>query len=162
MHRNGNASSFLAFGVVLASSVLSASGAQAETKLCCFNNWRYSGTCVAQIGENQVCGDVLGVLNNPMSAATSYCGGTQLRGGWAAVECGSGGASGTSGGTLSQPDYVTPTKPSYAAPSSKPGAISPDQTSQPRTGVESRAPSFVTPVDPQTAPAATGPSVITL
>lgn len=144
------------------SALMLAASAAAETKMCCFNNWRYSGTCVVQIAGNQICGDVLGVLNNPMSATTTYCGGTQLRGGWAVVECGSGGASGPSGGTLSQTDYVTPTQPTSTSPSAKPRSVSPDQTARPHTGVESRTPTFVTPVDPQTAPAATGPSVITL
>ena len=162
MHQTGNAFVSSVAAAALALALFSASTARAETKLCCYNNWRYSGTCVVQIAGNQVCGDVLGALNNPMSATTTYCGGTQLRGGWAVVECGGGGASGTSGGTLSQPDYVTPTEPSYTAPSTKPRSVSPDQTTRPATGLESRPPSFVTPVDPQTAPAATGPSVITL
>ena len=117
MHRSSRAHVFVVFALPLASAVLAASSAHAETRLCCFNNWRYSGTCVVQVSGNQVCGDVLGVLNNPMSATTTYCGGTQLRGGWAAVECGTGGTSGASGGTLSQPDYVAPTQPSYTAPS---------------------------------------------
>jgi hypothetical protein len=162
MHKTGNLLVSSACAVTLGLALTASSVVHAETKLCCYNNWRYSGTCVVQIGGNQVCGDVLGVLNNPMSAATTYCGGTQLRGGWATVECGTGGTAGSSGGTLSQPDYVTPTQPSYTAPSSKTRSVSPDQTTQPRTGIESQSPSFVTPVDPQTAPAATGPSVITL
>jgi hypothetical protein len=162
MHKTGNALASVISAVALVSALMLASGVHAETKMCCFNNWRFAGTCVVQIAGNQVCGDVLGVLNNPMSAATTYCGGTRLRGGWATVECGSGGVSGTSTGTLSQPDYVTPTQPSYTAPSSKTGSVSPDQTAQPRTGLESTTPTFVTPVDPQTAPATTGPSVITL
>lgn len=162
MHKTGNALVSVIFVVALVSALMLASGVHAETKMCCFNNWRYSGTCIVQIGGNQICGDVLGVLNNPMSASTTYCGGTQLRGGWAAVECGSGGVSGTSSGTLSQPEYVTPSQPSYTAPPSKTRPVAPDQTSQPRTGIQSQSPSFVTPVDPQTAPAATGPSVITL
>ncbi len=160
MHTSNNADVFPIFAIALVSVVSLASSAHAQTKMCCFNNWRYSGTCIVQIGTNQVCGDVLGALNNPMSAATSYCGGTQLRGGWAERACG--GTSDTSPGTPSQPEYVTPTQPSYTAPTSKPRSVAPDQTSRPRTGVESRSPSFVTPVDPQTAPAATGPSVITL
>jgi len=162
MHENLNEKAHPMFAFLLVSALLVSASAQAETKMCCFNNWRYAGTCIVQIGEDQVCGDVLGVLNNPMSAATTYCAGTRLRGGWAAVACGSEGASGTSAGTLSQPDYVTPTQPSYTAPPSKPSSVSPDQTYRPRSGIESRSPSFVTPVDPQTAPNATGPSVITL
>jgi hypothetical protein len=160
MNKRCNPNVFAGFALALASAVLAAASAQAQTKMCCFNNWRYSGTCIVQIGTDQVCGDVLGVLNNPMSAATSYCGGPQLRGGWAVGGCG--GTSDTSSGALSQPQYATPTQPSYTAPTSKPRSVAPDQTSRPRTGVESRSPSFVTPVDPQTAPAATGPSVITL
>lgn len=160
MKTSGNAHVSSILAIVLASAFLQASSAQAQTRLCCYANWRYAGTCIVQVGDNQVCGDVLGELNNPMSAATSYCGGTQLRGGWAAVACGS--ASETSRGTLTQPEYVTPSQPSYTAPSSKTKPVSPDQTHRPRAGAESRSPSFVTPVDPQTAPAATGPSVITL
>ena len=82
MHKTGNALAPAAFALALVSALMLASAADAETKMCCFNNWRFAGTCIVQVGGNQVCGDVLGVLNNPMSAATTYCGGTRLRGRW--------------------------------------------------------------------------------
>ena len=154
------------FAVALVSAVLLASGAQANTNLCCFNNWRYSGTCIAQIGPDQKCGDVLGVLNNPMSVATTYCGGTQVRGGWSTVNCGGGGTSGgsssTGGGTFNQSEYVKPVEPSYTERVQEPRTVMPEQTTPSGGAVQSVQPSFVAPVQPTTAADAKGPSVLSL
>ncbi len=151
------------FAATSISTLLLASMAQAETQLCCFNNWRFSGTCIAQIGPDQRCGDVLGVLNNPMSATTTYCGGTQVRGGWTTVQCGSGGVSGGSGGgTLSQPESVAPVDPSYTGRAGKPQTVTPEQTTAPQEQLSAAQPTFVAPVSPTTAPEAKGPSVLTL
>jgi len=154
------------FAVALVSALMLASSAQANTNLCCFNNWRYSGTCVAEIGPEQKCGDVLGVLNNPMSTATTYCGGTQVRGGWSTVNCGGGGTSGgsssTGGGTFNQPEYVESVKPSHTGGAEQPRTVTPEETAPTQGRVQSVQPSFVAPVQPTTAPEAKGPSVLSL
>jgi hypothetical protein len=54
---------------------------------CCFNNPRHSGTCVVEPGKDESCGSILAFLNNPMSQGKTYCGNTQVRGGWKSVSC---------------------------------------------------------------------------
>jgi hypothetical protein len=166
MTTNGKAIVTLVFALAMVAVGLFASTAQAQTTLCCFNNWRYSGTCIVQVAPDQKCGDVLGVLNNPMSATTTYCGGTQVRGGWSTVNCGggggSGGTSGSSGGTITQPNYVRPVEPSYATGSGQPQTVKPEETSSKQDRVHTTQPSFVQPVKPTLAPTATGPSVLSL
>jgi hypothetical protein len=63
------------------------------TDRCCFNNFRFAGTCEVRIGQNERCADVLGVLNNFQSVGNTYCGGTTVRGGWTMVDCAPGSAS---------------------------------------------------------------------
>jgi hypothetical protein len=156
----------LVFAVALVSTLLLASSAEASATLCCFNNWRFSGTCIAQIGQDQRCGDVLGILNNPMSTTTTYCGGTQVRGGWTTVNCGGGGSSegsqSTGGGTITQPEYVKPVEPSYTGTAAQPQYVTPEKTSPSGGAVQPVQPSFVAPVQPTTAPEAQGPSVLSL
>lgn len=127
-----------------------------DSSRCCFSNWRYSGTCVVRPAAGQSCSDVLGDLNNPMSAS-SHCagaaGGTNIRGGWAPVACDQ---RSSAGGT------PTPGDASAVVPSSPSVSVTPDQTAPKMGRVPSRQPTFVTPVDPSSAPAVTGPSVITL
>lgn len=150
--------------VILA--VFLTSSAWAQTTLCCFNNWRYSGTCIVQIAPDQQCGDVLGVLNNPMSTTTTYCGSTQIRGGWTAINCGGGGGTGSSsssgGGTITQPEYTTPVEPSYTGTAQQPKSVTPEETTSMQDPAQAVQPTFVQPVQPTTAPEAKGPSVITL
>jgi hypothetical protein len=131
--------------------------ADAGTKLCCFNNWRFSGSCVVQIGDGESCGDVLGVLDNMMSAP-GYCGGTTIRGGWATVECGST----VSDGSPQPPAAIEPVQPSSTAPASSPRRYVPDEQPSTSPSIESQSPTFITPVDPATAVEAKGPSLITL
>ncbi len=57
---------------------------------CCFTNPRYSGTCEVEPAKDESCGTILGYLNNPMSQGKSYCGNTQIRGGWQSVSCSAG------------------------------------------------------------------------
>jgi hypothetical protein len=57
---------------------------------CCFANERYGGVCTVVPGEGETCGSILAYLNNPMSTGKSYCGSTQIRGGWSQVDCGAG------------------------------------------------------------------------
>jgi hypothetical protein len=54
---------------------------------CCFTNPKYSGTCEVEPAKDESCGTILGYLNNPMSQGKSYCGNTQIRGGWQSVSC---------------------------------------------------------------------------
>ena len=75
----------LGFGEVLTPQVVDADLFKASGH---YDNYKENMFFV-QIDEREACGDVLGVLNNPRSAASSYCGGTTIRGGWAGVECGS-------------------------------------------------------------------------
>lgn len=54
---------------------------------CCFKNVAYSGVCEATRGADETCASILGYLNTPNSAGKSYCGGTEIRGGWESVSC---------------------------------------------------------------------------
>ena len=61
-------------------------GSEARDR-CCFTNSRYAGVCVVQPGEGETCGSILDYLNNPASSGKSYCGFTDIRGGWEEVSC---------------------------------------------------------------------------
>jgi len=54
---------------------------------CCFANERYDGVCTVVPGEGETCGSILAYLNDPMSTGKTYCGSTQIRGGWSRVDC---------------------------------------------------------------------------
>jgi hypothetical protein len=54
---------------------------------CCFTNPRYAGVCEVQPAKDETCRTVLDYLNNPMAQGKSYCGNTQVRGGWKAKGC---------------------------------------------------------------------------
>ncbi|HEY7411399.1 MAG TPA: hypothetical protein VII13_11685, partial [Vicinamibacteria bacterium] len=54
---------------------------------CCFTNAAYSGTCEVTPAQDETCAQILDYLNNPMSQGKSYCGGTNIRGGWQSVAC---------------------------------------------------------------------------
>jgi hypothetical protein len=62
------------------------------TDRCCFNNFRFAGTCEVRIGQNEKCYDILSVLNNFNSVGNLYCGNTTVRGGWTIVDCAPGSA----------------------------------------------------------------------
>lgn len=74
----------LTAGTALAESGRSDSEAPAE---CCFNNARYTGTCVVQPAEEESCASILDYLNNPSSSGKSYCSFTEIRGGWKEIAC---------------------------------------------------------------------------
>lgn len=63
-----------------------AGGREGDTR-CCFANPRFSGICVVVPGPEETCATVLAYLNNPMSTGKTYCGGTDIRGGWRQVQC---------------------------------------------------------------------------
>jgi len=54
---------------------------------CCYTNPRYSGVCSVAPGEGESCASILDYLNNPNSQGKSYCGNTNIRGGWATKKC---------------------------------------------------------------------------
>jgi hypothetical protein len=56
-------------------------------KKCCFKNSAYSGVCEVTPGEGESCASILGYLNTPNSVGKSYCGGTEIRGGWESASC---------------------------------------------------------------------------
>jgi hypothetical protein len=139
------------------------------TRLCCFSNWRYSGTCVVQIGKDQQCGDILSMINNPMDVST-YCsggaapgfGGTNIRGGWTTVDCGGDHRSGSETGGTRPPERLDDPQAPSLVPDAKPPAIAtPDPNAQRQRAVPARQPTFIKPVEPTTVESE-GPTVITL
>lgn len=62
---------------------------------CCFANPRHAGICEVTPGPDESCGGILAYLNNPNSKGKTYCGNTDIRGGWSEVSCSDGGASAT-------------------------------------------------------------------
>ncbi len=54
---------------------------------CCFANQRYDGVCTVVPGEGETCDSILAYLNDPMSSGKTYCGNSQIRGGWSRVDC---------------------------------------------------------------------------
>jgi len=86
---------------------------QAADTSCCFNNARYSGTCNVAPGKDETCASILSYLNKPSSVGRSYCGGTDIRGGWRAVGCTTAKASGKTGsaGGTSNNQSAKPVQP---------------------------------------------------
>jgi hypothetical protein len=62
-------------------------GDSEELTECCFNNSRYAGICVVNPGEDETCASILEYLDNPSSSGKSYCGFTDIRGGWKEISC---------------------------------------------------------------------------
>jgi hypothetical protein len=54
---------------------------------CCFTNPRFNGVCQVVPAGDETCASILGYLNNPNSVGKTYCGNTQVRGGWAQIDC---------------------------------------------------------------------------
>ena len=54
---------------------------------CCFTHSDYSGVCEVEPGEDETCQSILEYLNTPMSTGKTYCGGTEIRGGWQRAAC---------------------------------------------------------------------------
>lgn len=130
--------------LVVGGAAGSAAAAQpAESKRCCFANWRYAGGCVVQIPQDQACVDVLSVLNNPMSASTGYCGNTNVRGGWVETSC-------------EHPQGVYAGTPSRMGAEELPLELAPTErklgagVEQPGPRLRTEQPTYLTPVQPQT------------
>lgn len=62
-------------------------GAGSPPRQCCFTNPRYSGVCAVEPGGGETCQSILDYLNNPQSQGKTYCGNTNVRGGWKQVTC---------------------------------------------------------------------------
>jgi hypothetical protein len=80
--RPGSIAAALVGGALL---VVQTAGAARQP--CCFTNPQYAGVCAVQPGEGETCASILGYLNNPRSQGKSYCGNTNIRGGWKQVVC---------------------------------------------------------------------------
>jgi hypothetical protein len=73
--------------VAVAALVALAFTSSSAEKKCCFSHPSYSGTCEVVPAEGETCESVLQYLNTPLSQGKTYCGGTELRGGWKLVSC---------------------------------------------------------------------------
>lgn len=112
-----------------------------STQQCCFNNFRFSGTCAARVGQNESCYTVLSYLNNINSVGQAYCGNTTVRGGWTTVDCAAGSASFE---IQTNSDIVTPQSATQA-----PRARSPQTTGvQHKSNAGTTGQNFVSPVSP--------------
>ena len=67
--------------------MMAAGQATADETTCCFANPAYSGLCQVTPAKDETCQSILQYLNNPSSSGKSYCGGTDLRGGWSLASC---------------------------------------------------------------------------
>ncbi len=83
------AMTLIAPAVVLAVTSGAGRAADAPTR-CCFTNERFAGVCEVVPEPDATCADVLAYLNNPNSTGKTYCGATDVRGGWVQVECSEG------------------------------------------------------------------------
>ena len=112
-----------------------------SSKQCCFNNFRFAGSCSAQVGQNESCNTVLSYLNNFNSVGQAYCGNTTVRGGWTTVDC----AAGSSSFEIeTNNDLMTPHSATQA-----PQARSPQSTGvHSKSNVGTTGQNFVTPVSP--------------
>ena len=125
-----------------------------STKYCCFNNFRFAGTCAVQLGQNEPCSSVLSYLNNFNSVGRMYCGNTTVRGGWTIVEC----AQGSSSFEIETNQDLLSTR----GASQMPQAGSPQTTEvQRKSNVNTSGQNFVTPVAPSDVTVAE-PGVINL
>jgi hypothetical protein len=86
----------IAAATVLAATIPASTSAQTAVQSpvpkdpCCFNNFRYAGSCQVMPRQGQLCEDILGYLNSIDSAGETFCRSTRLRGGWTLVDCDTG------------------------------------------------------------------------
>lgn len=81
---------FLLLGLAVVGAVLIIGSTHAEVQeneKCCFTHPSYTGTCEVTPGEDESCGNILRYLNTPNSMGKTYCGGSELRGGWSLASC---------------------------------------------------------------------------
>ena len=135
-----------------AAAVALAQSAQAQDA-CCFNNFRFAGGCQVRPTGGESCASILAYLNSYDGVGREYCGNTTVRGGWSQVSCAESGI--TPGGAT-----VQQTQPTIRAvsPGTAPQAVEP-QTAPAAQGaslIETSAPmkvQFDSPVDSTTASA---------
>jgi hypothetical protein len=58
-----------------------------EKPKCCFTNPAYTGVCEVTPAKGETCDGILAYLNHPGATGKSYCGNTDVRGGWQQVTC---------------------------------------------------------------------------
>jgi hypothetical protein len=58
-----------------------------EKPKCCFTNPGYSGVCQVSPAKGETCDSILAYLNQPGATGKTYCGNTDVRGGWQQVSC---------------------------------------------------------------------------
>lgn len=123
-----------------------------QSKVCCFNNFRFAGGCEVTLEEGESCMQVLAYLNDLNSAGQRYCRSTVIRGGWTLETC-----DGASGGLRTTPGTVRAEEPTTTA--ARPvRPVSPTATGPAPAG---RA-TFITPVSPSTRVRASEPELIDL
>jgi hypothetical protein len=74
-------------GLALAALLGAALTQAADSTPCCFTNSRYSGVCAVEPSGDETCASILAYLNNPNSQGKTYCGNTNVRGGWRKARC---------------------------------------------------------------------------
>jgi hypothetical protein len=99
---------WLAPSVALALATSSGRAADAPGR-CCLTNERFAGVCEVVPEPSATCADILAYLNNPNAAGKTYCGSTEIRGGWVQVRCAddappSSGRASTGSGAVAAPD----------------------------------------------------------
>lgn len=75
---------------VLSCALSTAGTAPSVEAKCCFTNAAYTGVCQVTPQEGESCKSILDYLNTPNSVGKTYCGETNIRGGWQQTSCGSG------------------------------------------------------------------------
>jgi len=99
---------------------------------CCFNNFRFAGTCQVVPRQGQYCQNVMTYLNNFASSGESYCNFTNIRGGWTEVDCASGATAGQIGTMKKEPIEIERVNTAPVASPSRidattPGTVAPSQ-----------------------------------
>jgi len=100
---------------------------------CCFNNYRFAGGCMVVARGSETCQSILAYLNNFNAVGSYYCDNTTVRGGWTLTDC---------------------SNPSQLAPKN----LTP-QTIEPAAPAQQQL-RGISPVQPETAPAARDATLI--
>jgi len=85
--------SVLLLGVMLTSGLATTASGEGWEELaaaapeCCFTNPEYAGGCIVSPSAEETCSSILHYLNDPASSGKSYCGFTEIRGGWQEARC---------------------------------------------------------------------------
>jgi hypothetical protein len=74
-------------GAILLASIGTARSAN-TAEPCCFANEAFTGVCRVVPEQNESCASILAYLNKPNTSGKTYCGASNVRGGWRQVTCG--------------------------------------------------------------------------